>query len=177
MFKQKMTTLFFIVSLACWASVISYGQKKIISSERSYIKINNVASTLTDNDKTTSLPFIVVYPKFSTQKKFESLVGQINFIGKLTDTTGVVAAYINETKAELSSDGIFWEAMNLLDGENTITITIIYRSGKVVKVDFYINYVAFESDNFFRNSFQEKRKPPFIKAIQNPGLQTTVFKL
>ena len=71
--------LFLTTTLAFfWFITLLPGQTNIISSESSYIKIQNKTTIIANDDFTSPLPFTIVYPKFAKDRSLVTEVNQIN---------------------------------------------------------------------------------------------------
>jgi len=130
-----------VVTFILFSNLLS-GQGTVISSEASYIIIKNNTTVIPEDDMTTPLPFIIVYPKFTNTKKrtFITEANQINIIGKLNNTENTTQVFINNSEVDFSSEGLFFKIIDLFPGKNILNIKVIPKAGKIIIVRFIVDY-------------------------------------
>ena len=137
--KGIKTFLTATLTFFCFITLLP-GQTNIISSESSYIKIQNKTTIIAGDDLTTPLPFTIVYPKFARDRSLVTEVNQINLIGKLADLQNTRQIFINNEEIEISKEGLFFKVIDLVPGKNNSRIKTVLKSGKIIIVNFTLEY-------------------------------------
>ena len=133
---RYLTTILFFLAI-CSANVL--GQKeKVVSSESSYILIQNNTTTITDDDFKTELPFSILFPMFNNKRTFGTNLNQINLIGKIKKAEEYKKLYLNNKEVPFSEEGLFFKVLDLSPGKNVLQVKVVPKKGKTLIVNFFI---------------------------------------
>jgi len=87
-------------------------------------------------------PMIEVFSPPQGQGRIVHDQSSINFIGRVTDPKGINVFVINKNPVKLSEDGVFQYNMNLMRGENPVSIIAINKIGQLNELKLEIECIA-----------------------------------
>jgi len=126
-----------VLILTVLCSLEAQGQK-VVSSDSSYILIQNKTIVISDNDFETKLPFAILFPMFNKKRTYVTNLSQINLIGKLRKPEGIKKLLLNDKEVSFSKEGLFFKVLDLSSGKNILHIKVVPENGKTVIVNFFI---------------------------------------
>ncbi len=112
--------------------------KKVVSSESSYILIQNNTTVIPDDDFKTELPFSILFPMFNSKRAYGINLNQINLIGKIKKPEEYKKLYLNNKEVPFSEEGLFFKVLDLSPGKNVLQIKVVPKKGKTLIVNFFI---------------------------------------
>ncbi len=112
--------------------------KKVVSSESSYILIQNNTTVIPDDDFKTELPFSILFPMFNSKRAYGTNLNQINLIGKIKKPEEYKKLYLNNKEVPFSEEGLFFKVLDLSPGKNVLQIKVVPKKGKTLIVNFFI---------------------------------------
>ncbi|MCD6202248.1 MAG: hypothetical protein J7K46_10630 [Bacteroidales bacterium] len=126
-----------ILILTVLCSPGALGQK-VVSSDSSYILVQNNTIIISNNDFETKLPFAILFPMFNKKRTYVTNVSQINLIGKLRNPGEIKKLYLDDKEVVFSEEGLFFKIIDVSPGKNMLHIQVIPKSGKTLIVNFFI---------------------------------------
>ncbi len=128
----------FVVLLLIPFFAVQGQEKKEITSESSYILIQNATTVIADDDFETELPFAILFPMFNKKRTYITNLSQINLIGKIKKPEEVKKLYLNEKEVPFSEEGLFFKVIDLSSGKNILAVKLVPKTGKTLLVNFFI---------------------------------------
>ena len=127
-----------LILFSFYSSAVLGQGEKVISSDSSYILIQNNAIVVLDHDFETKLPFAIVFPMFNKKRVYVTDLSQINLIGKIKDPENVRKLYLNDQKLSFSYLFLFFKVIDVSPGKNILHMKLVPKSGKTLIVNFFI---------------------------------------
>ncbi len=126
-----------ILILLIFCSSEAQGQK-VVSSDSSYILVQNATIVIPDNDFKTKLPFTILFPMFNGKRTYVTSLNQINLIGKLRKPGEIKKFFIDDKELAFSEEGLFFKVLDLSPGKNVLQVKVVPKKGKTLIVNFFI---------------------------------------
>ncbi len=133
------------VLLVAWIFIVIvpfelFGQEKVkvVSSDSSYVLIQNNTIVIADDDFTSELPFAILFPMFTNKRNFSTDLDQINLIGKIKDPAATKQLFLGDKEIPFSEEGLFFKVIDLSPGKNILTFKVVPKKGRKIIVNFFI---------------------------------------
>jgi len=156
----------------------SFIQAQVITSERSYLKLNNKPEEKVEIADKTPPEIKIISPAYREGTKYTSTLPEVKLIGKTTDENGISSVIVNSEVREISDEGVFTTNILLEEGENEIRIVSIDKKDNYRETRFVVEYappvVTFadkvnkESKYFGLIIGVNKYEDPAITNLDNP---------
>jgi len=138
MLKKGTVFSFLLVFLLIFSFDLSAQEKVLVSSDSSYVLIQNNTLTVADNDYSTELPFAILFPVFSKKRIHNTNLSQINLIGKVKNPAGTKQILLNNEVISFSEEGLFFKVLDITPGKNILRFKFIPSKGRTLRVNFFI---------------------------------------
>ena len=125
--------------LVIFSSGLSAQEKIRVSSDSSYVFIQNNNIVIADDDYDTELPFAILFPMFSKKRNYATNLGQINLIGKIKEPGKTKQILINDKNISFSEEGLFFKVIDVAPGKNVLRFKVVPQKGRAVIVNFFIH--------------------------------------
>lgn len=118
---------------------LSGQQEKIkVSSDSSYVLIQNSTIVIADDDFTSELPFAILFPMFTNKRSYSTDLNQINLIGKIKEPAKTKQILLNNKDLPFSEEGLFFKVVDLSPGKNILSFMVVPKKGRKIVVNFFI---------------------------------------
>jgi len=131
-----------LLFLAIFSVDLSAQGKVRVSSDSSYVFIQNNNIVIADDDLDAELPFAILFPMFSKKRVYVTDLGQINLIGKIKEPEKTKEIMINDESVSFSEEGLFFKVIDVAPGKNVLRFKVIPQKGRAVIVNFFIRRTA-----------------------------------
>ena len=133
----KLFSFFFLFIL--FFSFDLAGQEKVkVTSDSSYVLIQNNTIVIADDDFTSELPFAILFPMFNKKRVYSTDLAQINLIGKIKKPEDAKQFFLNDQSISFSEEGLFFKVLDVAPGKNVLRFKVVPKTGRSVIVNFFI---------------------------------------
>ncbi len=138
MLKKGKFFSFLLIFLLIISFDLSAQEKVLVSSDSSYVLIQNNTITIADDDYTSELPFAILFPMFNKKRIYSTNLSQINLIGKVKNPAGTKQILLNNEVLPFSEEGLFFKVLDIAPGKNILHFKFKPSKGRTLRVNFFI---------------------------------------